>query len=125
MRIAAVGLIMLTMQTSGAFAQALCNIDCPADRKPFASCKPSSLDRPLADRIGIVGRIVDLTSGPNCMGLATVEVAKASAKGIPSQIRIEYDPCERWGQASSGTIDFYVWQRTRPGGAYSNAPCPG
>jgi len=125
MRIAAVALIISTMQASGALAQALCNIDCPSDRKLFASCRPSSLDRSLPDRIGIVGKIVGLTDGSNCMGLATVEVAKASAKGIPSRINIEYDPCERWGQASSDVVDFYIWQRTRPGGAYSNAPCPG
>ena len=126
MRIGAVvGTIMLMMQAAGASAQELCNIACHADRKPFAGCTPSSLERPVANQIGIVGKVVWLGDGANCMGRAAVEVEKASAEGVPTHLRVDYDPCERWGAHVGKVVDFYVWQKVLPGGAYSHAPCPG
>jgi hypothetical protein len=124
MRIAAVTLIILTLQATPALAQ--CNIACAPDRAPFAGCKPSSLERPLENRIGVVGRVTYIGSDSrNCMGIASVEIVKTSTDGLPSRIDVEYDPCERWGAHVDKIVDFYVWQRARPTGAYTHAPCPG
>ena len=124
MRIAIAGSIVLMMQATGALAQ--CNIACSADRAPFAGCKPSSLEHPLANRIGVVGRVTSIGSDArSCMGVASVEITKASAEGMPARINVEYDPCERWGAHDGKIVDFYVWQRARPDGAYAHAPCPG
>ena len=125
MRIAAVGTIMLMTLASGALAQEPCNIACSADRRPFAGCKPSSLERPVENRIGVVGKVLGLSMSTGCMGRASVEVIKTSADGVPSHIAVDYDPCERWGAHDSNVVDFYIWQRALPSGAYSHAPCPG
>ena len=124
MRTAITGTIMLIMQASGALAQ--CNIACEPDRVPFAGCKPSSLERSIENRIGVVGRVTHIGSDSrSCMGVASVEIVKASADSMPARIEVEYDPCERWGAHVDKIVDFYVWQRARPSGAYSHAPCPG
>jgi hypothetical protein len=125
MRIGVAATIMFMMQAAGASAQELCNIACSADRKPFAGCRPSSLERPVANQIGIVGKVLALSMSTGCMGRAAVEVVKASADGVPTHLSVDYDPCERWGAHDGKIVDFYVWQKVLPGGAYSHAPCPG
>jgi hypothetical protein len=124
MRVAIVGTMMLLTQASGAFAQAPCNIACTDDHKPFAGCKPSSLERPVENRIGIVGKVLGLGMSSSCMGRASIEVVKASVDGLPAHLSVEYHPCERWGAHDGKVVDFYVWQNVRPGAAYSHAPCP-
>ncbi len=124
MRIAAVGSVMLMMQASAALAE--CNVACSADRVPFAGCKPSSLEQPVKDRIGVVGKVMQIGLSTSCMGRAQVEVIKTSADGVPPHINVDYDPCERWGAHDGKVVDFYIWQRANPDtGVYSHAPCPG
>src|SRR5687768_3129147 len=125
MRTVIMGMIVLVLQAAGALAQEPCNVACSADRAPFKGCQPSSLENPLKDRIGVVGRVRHLSLSPGCMGRASVEVMKASADGMPSQISVDYDPCERWGAHDGKVVDFYIWQRVLPSGAYSHAPCQG
>ena len=125
MRIAVVGSIMMMMQASGALAQEPCNIACSADRMPFAGCKPSSLEQPLENRIGIVGKVLGLGMGRGCMGRASIEVVKASVADVPSHLSVDYDPCERWGAHDGKVVDFYICQKALPSGAFSHAPCPG
>jgi hypothetical protein len=109
---------------SAATSQTACEIQCPRGPIRFAGCDISSIEHHYKDRIGIVGRAIEIGSGAYCKSRLSVDVLQASIEGTPSHMNVDYDPCLIWAAQPDAPVKIYVWQRASPNtGAYTLAPC--